>query len=289
MSLETILAITLAIAVALNVVLAIVVLLVRRRATRTAPNREMVAATKSRAGGAARRGTIEGLDPQASPNPAAPNHASLNIADARPLPSAVARAASAGPRVVEGAARGPVVLPRDDFEPPYVPPRGTGLDPGRDLVDPLTGLDGPLAWEQHLRDEASRIARYARPAAVVVAELAGVRRLEERFGEEQARPLVSAVAEVFRREARRCDRVARVGRVRYAVLLPETTEEQALNYVDRVRAAANRWLEEGGVAVRLSVGIASPGPSGRLDMALRVAEARMYADARASSGPSAPD
>ncbi len=153
------------------------------------------------------------------------------------------------------------------------------------LLDPLTGLDGPLAWERSLRDEDARLARYRRPTTVVIGELDGLRRLTDRFGTEPAQRLLPAVGAAFRREARRSDRVARLGWACFAVLLPETDEVQAINYVERVRASCDRWLESGAIALRLSIGWASPSGSGGLEPAMRIAEQRMYAERRHAGLP----
>ena len=68
------------------------------------------------------------------------------------------------------------------------------------------------------------------------------------FGQEAARRVLAAVGGALRRNARRTDRVAHVGGGRFLVLLPETDEIQAINYVERVRAECERWLEAGAVA-----------------------------------------
>ncbi len=148
------------------------------------------------------------------------------------------------------------------------------------LLDPLTGLEGPLGWERRLREENDRLQRYRRPVTAVVAEIDGLHRLAERFGSEPPRRVIPAVADAFRREARASDRVARVAWARFAVLLPETDEVQAINYVERVRSACDRWLESGAVALRLSVGWASPNGTGDLATAARLAEERMQAERR---------
>ena len=44
------------------------------------------------------------------------------------------------------------------------------------------------------------------------------------------------------------------------MLLPETDEVQAINYVERVRAECDRWLAAGAVSMRLAIGWASPAP-----------------------------
>lgn len=161
------------------------------------------------------------------------------------------------------------------------PAFATGL-PGDPLTDLLTGLDSRQAWERALRDEAARSVRYRRPVTVLSAELDGLQMLAQRFPSASDR-LVRAVGDALRSHARGSDRVARVGPASFQVLLPETDEIQAINYVERVRDACDRWLEGGAVPLHLSIGWAAPGTGGDLDTALRTAEDRMYADrARAS-------
>lgn len=163
------------------------------------------------------------------------------------------------------------------LEPGRVPREGPSPDP---YIDPLTGLDTLLAWERTLADENERYVRYRRPVSVVVAEIDGLSRLVDRFGAEPARRVLPAVGDAMRRLARSTDRVAHVGGGRFMILLPETDEVAAINYVERVRVACERWLESGAVALRLSIGWASPTAVGEIDTALRAAEERMYAERR---------
>jgi diguanylate cyclase (GGDEF)-like protein len=168
------------------------------------------------------------------------------------------------------------------LEPGRVPQEGPLPDP---YIDPLTGLDTLLAWERTLAEENARYVRYRRPMTVVVAEIDGLSRLVDRFGAEPARRVLPAVGDAMRRYARRTDRVAHVGGGRFLVLLPETDEVAAINYVERVRVACERWLESGAVALHLSMGWASPTPVGEIDTALRAAEERMYAERRRTTRP----
>jgi diguanylate cyclase (GGDEF)-like protein len=168
------------------------------------------------------------------------------------------------------------------LEPGRVPQEGPAPDP---YIDPLTGLDTLLAWERMLVEENARYIRYRRPMSVVVVEIDGLSRLVERFGAEPGRRVLPAVADAMRRSARRTDRVAHVGGGRFLVLLPETDEVAAINYVERVRVACERWLESGAVALHLSIGWASPTPVGEIDTALRAAEERMYAERRRAARP----
>ena len=174
------------------------------------------------------------------------------------------------------------------LEPGRVPNEGPTPDP---TIDPLTGLDTLFAWERTLAEENARYVRYRRPVSVVVAEIDGLSRLVDRFGAEPARRVLPAVGDAMRRLARRTDKVAHVGGGRFLVLLPETDEVAAINYVERVRVACERWLESGAVALHLSIGWASPTAVGELDTAMRAAEERMYAERRRASrqGSAGPD
>jgi diguanylate cyclase (GGDEF)-like protein len=165
---------------------------------------------------------------------------------------------------------------------------GTPADPYR---DDATGLDSRAAWDRVLAEENARYVRYRRPVGVVVAELDGLSRFDGQVGPEASRRVLAAVGGALRRNARRTDRVAHVGGGRYLVMLPETDEIQAINYVERVRAECERWLEAGAVALHLSIGWASPSAVGELDTALRMAEERMYAERRraARAGAGSPD
>jgi diguanylate cyclase (GGDEF)-like protein len=153
------------------------------------------------------------------------------------------------------------------------------------LVDSQTGLDSPLFWSRAIHDEEARTARYGRPATVVLAELDGLERLVERFGQPAADRLIRAVAATLRHDARLTDRVARLGPGQFGALLPETDEVQAINYVERVRTATDLWLEAGAVAVRLAIGWANVGVDQSLEVALRLAEDRLNADRRVMRQP----
>jgi hypothetical protein len=64
------------------------------------------------------------------------------------------------------------------------------------------------------------------------------------------------------------------------VLLPETDEVAAINYVERVRRACELWLDTGAIALRLAIGWA--GTTGETSMTdvQRIATDRMYTELR---------
>ncbi len=147
---------------------------------------------------------------------------------------------------------------------------------------PAAPTTGPsrLDWEVRLRDEEARYARYRRPVSIVLVEVDGMERLVQRLGPDAAERLVPPIGQTLMRQARAADHVARIGLSRFAVLLPETDEIQAINYVERVRSECDRWLAAGAVATRLALGWACPTPGGDLRTATRIAEDRLNADRR---------
>jgi len=161
-------------------------------------------------------------------------------------------------------------------------------------ADALTGLLTHAAWTRIVDDEEARIRRYRRPATVVMVELQGLDRLVELMGPASVDRIVPAVADTLRRDARASDHVARLGTGRFAILLPETDEILAINYVERVRRAADLWLESGAVALRMAMGWASSAADGSLSDAEGLATDRMFIELRRAerrstpSGPSDP-
>jgi diguanylate cyclase (GGDEF)-like protein len=148
------------------------------------------------------------------------------------------------------------------------------------------GLADLATWDRTIRDESARAARFGRPATVVMAELHHLDDLAERLGPDVADRVVTETARLLVREGRAADRIAWLGDATFGVLLLETGEFEARGYVNRVRSAADRWLESAGLSVRLSLGWASPGEGGDVRAAAATAQGRMQ-DAGHDSGDEA--
>jgi diguanylate cyclase (GGDEF)-like protein len=156
----------------------------------------------------------------------------------------------------------------------------------------VADLPAPDVWSRWLDEESARAARYHRPATIVLVELTGLDRLAERVGSGAADRLMPPVATTIRRFARNADRVAQLSATRFGILLVETDEISAINYVERVRSTCDLWLAAGAVALRLSIGWAELRADRSADAALREAEQRLFAERRraeASSTAEAPE
>ncbi len=141
--------------------------------------------------------------------------------------------------------------------------------------DQLTGLEGPDAWQRALVAEVARTARFGRPLTIVVVELEGVMELGEDLGDEVGRHALHEAAQALRRESRTSDHVFRIGVTRFGVILTETDEVAAINFVERVRESVLPGMAMGGVGLRLSFGWASPLSGESADVLVRRADHRM--------------
>jgi diguanylate cyclase (GGDEF)-like protein len=116
-----------------------------------------------------------------------------------------------------------------------------------------------VSFEAIVAHEDEREGRYRRPTTMVVLELDGLERLVDRLGTGAAEKIEPDVADTIAKLARRADYVARLAPGRYAVLMPETDEIVAINYVERIRQACDEWLESGAIAMRLAIGLGEHG------------------------------
>jgi PleD family two-component response regulator len=130
-------------------------------------------------------------------------------------------------------------------------------------------LDTRTDWERAMRHEDARVARYGRPASVVIVEVD----VTANGGLDRH---ISRVGVAIRTQARETDRVARISPTRFHLLLPETDERDATALADRVTRACRDVLPpaaEPPTIVRCAV--ASPAGGGTIADALRLAQARL--------------
>ena len=144
--------------------------------------------------------------------------------------------------------------------------------------DPLTGLEGPDFWQRILVSEVARAHRYTRPLTVVVVELLELEKLHATWGAEVVRQAVREAAQCLKRTSRTSDYCCRLGSTRFGVVLTETDEIAAINFVERVREAAPKAMPKGFDGLTFSFGWASPKPGESADRVVRRADARLMVE-----------
>ncbi|MGQ0602404.1 MAG: bifunctional diguanylate cyclase/phosphohydrolase [Anaerolineales bacterium] len=104
-------------------------------------------------------------------------------------------------------------------------------------IDPKTGLFNSKYFAQALENELARADRHDRPLTVVMADLDLLRNINNTYGHLAGDACLIAVANIVKGLVRDYDVVARFGGEEFAILMPETTYEQAYPRVEEIRAA----------------------------------------------------
>ena len=160
----------------------------------------------------------------------------------------------------------------------HAPPPSAATLPMPRRHAPAWSLDGVAdraGWDRAVREESARVARFSRPVTVVIAELPRIDDVAARLGRDAADRVVAETARLLVAEGRSVDQIALLDYAVFGVLLPETEEPRAREYVDRVRAVADEWLQSAGLSVRLALGWASPAEDRDVEAAAALAQQRM--------------
>ena len=102
-------------------------------------------------------------------------------------------------------------------------------------IDSKTGLFNARHFGAVLAEELARAQRFERPLALIMADLDLLREINNTYGHLVGDDVLAGVAEVFRAELRHYDIPARFGGEEFAILLPETDAESALEIAERIR------------------------------------------------------
>lgn len=150
-------------------------------------------------------------------------------------------------------------------------------------TDALTGLANR---RKLLTDGVAAVdAAYSRnePLAVLMIDIDHFKRVNDTFGHAVGDTALRAVADLCRAAIRQTDLAARLGGEEFVVVLPNTTEPQALEIAERFRGAVQNYSIAGDdaptIRLTVSIGIACLAPDGRddFDTLLEEADLALYA------------
>ncbi|WP_151633051.1 sensor domain-containing diguanylate cyclase [Noviherbaspirillum aerium] len=142
------------------------------------------------------------------------------------------------------------------------------------LTDTLTKTYNRRGWDRLLSSEEERCSRFGHPAAVLVIDLNGLKRINDTQGHASGDALIMRAAASLRRATRATDIVARLGGDEFGILAVECDRDCSDILLQRIRAV----LVEDNVSA--SVGLSMRTPSQGLAHAWSEADQRMYAEKR---------
>ena len=104
-------------------------------------------------------------------------------------------------------------------------------------LDVKTGLFNARHFASALREELDRARRSDTPLSVIMADLDLLRDINNAYGHLAGDAVLHGIATVFQRHLRHSDIPARFGGEEFAIILPETTPQEAFAIAERIRRA----------------------------------------------------
>ncbi|MCA9311216.1 MAG: diguanylate cyclase [Phycisphaerales bacterium] len=131
----------------------------------------------------------------------------------------------------------------------------------RAQIDGLTGLWNRAYFDKRLGIELNTHRRSNRPLALVLCDLDHFKKLNDNFGHPAGDAVLQGFASILNRELRSSDVACRYGGEEFALILPDTSCEDAVRACDRIRLAieAKRWKSYPEMAATASFGVAHSG------------------------------
>lgn len=123
--------------------------------------------------------------------------------------------------------------------------------------DELTGLGNRRSFRASLDYAIEYALRYGGQVSVVVADLDGMKALNDRHGHPAGDVALKRVADTFRASLRTVDHAARLGGDEFGVVMPATPAAAAAAVAERIRGVVAELVMPGRVALSASFGVAT--------------------------------
>src|SRR3984957_8612604 len=144
------------------------------------------------------------------------------------------------------------------------------------ISDSLTGLANYRHLVDVLQGELERSGRTNRPFSVLLMDLDGLKKINDRHGHVIGSRALCRVATILRLNSRSIDTAARYGGDEFALVLPETTESAAQQVAQRIRICLDSDQEI--PLLSLSIGVATfPKCGVTVQQLLEYADRALYA------------
>jgi diguanylate cyclase (GGDEF)-like protein len=144
-------------------------------------------------------------------------------------------------------------------------------------TDPLTGLLNRRGFEEAFELEIERARRLESPLTLLVGDLDRFKMLNDRLGHPAGDRALELLGEALSAGVRRIDRVGRMGGEEFALVLPETDEQEGYVLAERLRAKIRENFAADLFPLTISFGLASyPTHGATTSSLLKAADQALY-------------
>jgi diguanylate cyclase (GGDEF)-like protein len=143
------------------------------------------------------------------------------------------------------------------------------------LHDGLTGLLNRRAFDEVLATSCAQAQRYGWPFALVLLDVDGFKKVNDRFGHAAGDTTLQAVGAELRHRLRVGDAAARLGGDEFALVLPNVRDALVHELVERLERAVDVAVPDAGVTLSAGYAVA-PDDAFRADDLFRIADERLY-------------
>jgi len=129
-------------------------------------------------------------------------------------------------------------------------------------TDSLTGLLNNKTFKESLQQEFLRAKRFKKNFGIIMVDIDHFKKYNDTHGHPQGDYLIKKIADLIRDNLKDTDIVARYGGEEFAILLPETSKEEAIIIAERLRSLVE-WVRfpkeetQPGGKITISCGVSS--------------------------------
>jgi len=124
-------------------------------------------------------------------------------------------------------------------------------------IDELTGLLNRRSLDEMIDTEISRHSRYGGVFSLAIIDLDSFKAYNDTYGHLSGDKLLRQIGNIIKNAIRNADNAFRYGGDEFAILLPQTSIDAALQVTERVRKKIAGGVDSGKINVTASIGLAS--------------------------------
>ena len=146
-------------------------------------------------------------------------------------------------------------------------------------VDGLTGVFNRRYFEIRIEEEIERANRYSGAVSLIMIDIDHFKRLNDEFGHLMGDDVLRQISTIFTQNLRKIDIACRYGGEEFAIIVPETTGEDAFSVAEKLRKAIQNNVFPGVPRpVTIAAGVATcPANGGSRDDLVKAADEALYA------------